>query len=83
MDLQEVSNPITISLKLNGLSKTADPTSRAIPLLPFLARAAGLLRRQHKHRRHFWRKEMFTGDGRLLRMLAPQERGDIPVPLIP
>lgn len=62
-----------------ALSKTADPTSRAIPLLPFLAGATSLLRRQHKHRRHLRRKKMFAGDGRLLRMLAPQEGGELPL----
>lgn len=63
------------------LFKIADPTSRAIPLLPFLARASSLLRRQYKHRRHLRRKEMFAGDGRLLRMLAPQEGGELPMAL--
>lgn len=63
------------------LSKIADPTSRAIPLLPFLARASSLLRRQYKHRRHLRRKKMSAGDGRLLRMLAPQEGGELPMAL--
>jgi hypothetical protein len=54
---------------------TNPPPHRPRALLPLLARSPRMLRDQHKRRRQQRRIEMPTHSRRLLRVLAPQERG--------